>query len=541
MATRRLDSSVDAAPAGSARAAWLRQAAAYSLAYLLLVWLSYAIGYDENQVVAIWPPAGLMLFFGLRLGWPSVPLFWLLDFAGAQVSLPGHEPAPTLDALYSLADVCALVAVLVMPDARRHFFGMFERTSSMLWFVAGAATISSALSVLMSMVMLGVAVELSAVQGVSVWDTGLRWFLGSYVGAVVVAPLAVAWADYRGVRPREPAGGRWHVAGAAALLALVLALAGRLPLPAGTSHFTVLLGLTPILLWPALAAGPRALSALIVAAGAGTVALTIRRLAPETGMDPETAMLVVQIYLVVAAISALLALAARREQARLAYERGNLARFFSPRVVELVATGFESAGRDRVQDVAVLFVDIRGFTGFAEAEPPATVMSVLRGFASRVEHAVFAHEGTLDKYLGDGVMATFGVPLASFADARNALACTRALLADIAAWNETRGASRLPPIAVGIGLHFGPVVLGTIGSERTKSLSVLGDTVNTTARLQALSRELETPLVVSAELVAAIRREGHPDAEALLAGLRPAGAYQVRGRAATTEIWVLEA
>jgi class 3 adenylate cyclase/integral membrane sensor domain MASE1 len=531
MATRKLDSPADTTPAS-----WLRQAAGYSIAYLLVVWLSYAIGYDEDQVVAIWPPAGLMLFFGLRLGWRSVPLFWLLDFAGAQVSLPGHEPAPTLDALYSLADVFALVAVLILPDARRHFFGMFERTASMLWFLAGAATISSAVSVLMSMATLGVAVELSAVRGVSVWDTALRWFLGSYVGAVVVAPLLVAWNG-----PRDPDTGRWHVAGAAAVLVAVLALAARVPLPVGASRFTLLLGLTPALLWAAVTGGPRALSALIVAAGAGAVALTVGQLVPETGMRGDTAILLVQIYLVVAAISALIALAARREQARLAYERGNLARFFSPRVVELVATGFEAAGRDRVQDVAVLFVDIRGFTGFAEAEPPATVMSVLRDFAQRVEHAVFAHEGTLDKYLGDGVMATFGVPMASFADARNALACTRALLTDIAAWNEARTAARLPPMAVGVGLHFGPVVLGTIGSERTKSLSVLGDTVNTAARLQALSRELDTALVVSAELVAAMRREGHPDTDRLLAGIRPAGARQVRGRSAATEIWVLDA
>src|SRR5262249_30053001 len=136
----------------------------------------------------------------------------------------------------------------------------------------------------------------------------------------------------------------------------------------------------PTLLWSALTAGPRALTAMILAAGAGAVVLTIERVAPETGMHPETAILVVQVYLVVAAISALVALAARREQAQLAYERGNLARFFSPRVVELVATGFEQAGRDRVQDVAVLFVDIRGFTSFAEAEPPETVMTVLRQF-----------------------------------------------------------------------------------------------------------------------------------------------------------------
>ena len=85
------------------------------------------------------------------------------------------------------------------------------------------------------------------------------------------------------------------------------------------------------------------------------------------------------------------------------------------------------------------------------------------------------------------------------------------------------------------------MVLGTIGSERTKSLSVLGDTVNTAARLQALSRELGTSLVASAEVVAAMHREGHPDAAALLAGLKSAGARQVRGRSAATEIWVLDA
>jgi class 3 adenylate cyclase/integral membrane sensor domain MASE1 len=537
MATRVIDSSGDS---GGSQPGWLRQAAGYSLAYLLVVWLSYAVGYDENQVVAIWPPAGVMLFGGLRLGWRSVPLFWLLDFAGAQVSLPGHEPAPVLDALYALADVSALVAVLLLPDARRRFFGMFDSTAAMLWFLVAAAAISSALSVLMSMAMLGVAVELSAVRGVSVWDTGLRWFLGSYVGAVVVAPLLVAHESRAGDARRGAGAGGWHVAGAAALLALVLALAARVPLPAGASRFTLLLGLTPVLLWVALSAGPRALSALIIVACAGAVALTIQSVAPETGMHPETAILVVQVYLVVAAISALIALAARREQARLAYERGNLARFFSPRVVELVAAGFEAAGRDRVQDVAVLFVDIRGFTAFAEAELPTTVMSVLREFAHRVEDNVFAHEGTLDKYLGDGVMATFGVPLASFADARNALACARALLADIDAWNHTRAATQAPPIAVGIGIHFGPVVLGTIGSERTKSLSVLGDTVNTAARLQALSRELGTSLVVSAEVVAAMHREGHPDAAALLTGLKSVGARQVRGRSATTEIWVLD-
>ncbi len=515
----------------------LREAAGLSLLYVATVWLSYAIGHDEDQVVAVWPAAGVMFYAAVRLGWWALPLLGVLDWSAAQVTLPGHYPHPLVDALHATANVVGLAAALALPDIRASFATMFDRTRAMLWFLTVAAGLTSAVSAVLAVMFLEVGIELDLLPHIGPLETMARWFLSNYVGTVIVAPLLGAWQGTVPTGASLPR--RWQIMVIVAALVANLLIAAAIELPPGFSRFTLLLGLTPLLLWAALAGGPRALTLLILASGIGAGALTIELVVPQTGLHPETAMLIVQIYLLAAAVSALIAQAANREQVRLARERGNLARFFSPRVVDLVATGLEAAGRDRVQDAAVMFVDIRGFTSFAESEPPERVMTVLRGFTHRVEDRVFGHDGTLDKYLGDGVMATFGVPMASFADARNALACARDLLEDIAAWNRERAADGQPPIAVGIGVHYGPVVLGTIGSERTKSLSVLGDTVNTAARLQALSRELGTTLVVSHDLVAAMRREGHADAERLLAGLRPAGAHQVRGRSAATEIWIL--
>src|SRR4029077_20050202 len=109
-------------------------------------------------------------------------------------------------------------------------------------------------------------------------------------------------------------------------------------------------------------------------------------------------------------------------------ERGNLARYFSPNVVEELSGHDEPLKQVRTQNVAVLFVDIVGFTAFADARTPDEVVRTLREFHALMEQEVFRHSGTLDKYLGDGLMATFGTPFAGKDDASNALRCARAWL-----------------------------------------------------------------------------------------------------------------
>ena len=201
-------------------------------------------------------------------------------------------------------------------------------------------------------------------------------------------------------------------------------------------------------------------------------------------------------------------------QAELATERANLARYFSPNMVETLSRASEAFAETRTQAVAVLFVDIVGFTRLAETLAPTALMEMLRQFHGRMADAVFQHEGTVDKYIGDALMATFGTPHPGPRDAANAVACARAMAASVDVWNEERHAAGQELIRIGIGAHFGPVVLGDIGSNRTLEFAVVGDTVNVASRLEGLTRALQATAVISEDLYRQAGREGF-EAEAL--------------------------
>ncbi|MGA0593641.1 adenylate/guanylate cyclase domain-containing protein [Enterovirga sp. CN4-39] len=223
-------------------------------------------------------------------------------------------------------------------------------------------------------------------------------------------------------------------------------------------------------------------------------------------------------------------------QARIERTRDNLARFVPANLVDELAEIDEPFGPVRTQKVAVLFVDIVGFTALCETMPPSSVIRMLRGSHQRMADCVFEHGGTLDKFVGDSVMATFGTPRPGTRDAADALACAKSMLDQLEAWNVGRCAIGEPPLSVGIGLHFGPVVLGEIGNERRLELAVLGDTVNTASRLEVLTRRLGTPLVASQELIARVREEVGELAVELVPGAAP---IAVRGRARPVEVWTL--
>jgi adenylate cyclase len=145
---------------------------------------------------------------------------------------------------------------------------------------------------------------------------------------------------------------------------------------------------------------------------------------------------------------------------------------------------------------------------------------------------VFAHEGTVDKYVGDAIMATLGTPRARPGDAANALRCTLAMIDAVAAWNAERRAAGEAPLAVGIGVHYGPVVAGDMGDERRLEYAVIGDTVNVASRIEALTRERGAAALISAEAVAAAALAG-PSA-ARLSRAEPA---TLRGRDRPVELW----
>jgi adenylate cyclase len=215
--------------------------------------------------------------------------------------------------------------------------------------------------------------------------------------------------------------------------------------------------------------------------------------------------------------------------------QANLARYFSPRIVERLARSDQPFGGDRRQDVAVLFTDIKGFTALSERLLPEEVMQLLRDFHARMEEIVFSHQGTLDKFIGDALLVTFGVPDPETDDALRALACARAMLAEVARWNNDRAGAGQEGVAVGIGLHHGPVVVGDVGSERSMAFTVVGDTVNTANRLQGVTRELGCEIVASGAFVERVRATT-PD-PAILDGFTQLGSRALRGRNAPVEIW----
>jgi adenylate cyclase len=226
-----------------------------------------------------------------------------------------------------------------------------------------------------------------------------------------------------------------------------------------------------------------------------------------------------------------------RQRAAAERARTNLARYFSPNLVELLAARDEPLGPVRRETVAVLFVDIVGFTGMAENMPPESVVTLLREFHERMATQIFAYGGTVEKYIGDEIFAVFGLLKAEIDDAANALRCANGMLAALDAWNGERAGRGEPALSIGIGLNYGPAVMGDVGSDQGLSFTVIGDTVNTASRLQGLTRDLKTPLVVADAIVSSIDGAQSPELKMLLASLLDQGEQALKGRSGAVRIW----
>ncbi|RMH20946.1 MAG: FHA domain-containing protein [Acidobacteria bacterium] len=205
--------------------------------------------------------------------------------------------------------------------------------------------------------------------------------------------------------------------------------------------------------------------------------------------------------------------------------RSRLERYHSPAVIEEVIaasarSGVESSFRRlRPATVSVLFADVVGFTAFCEKAAPEEVAEVMESFFTHAVEAIFELGGTLDKFIGDCVMAFFGAPMAQSDHARRAVAAAVRIQRELRTWNAERRRRQLPAFEIRIGINSGPVVVGDIGSKRRVDYTVLGNTVNVASRLEAsVARPGE--VVIGAET------------HRLLAGAFPAaplGEIQVKG------------
>jgi adenylate cyclase len=166
--------------------------------------------------------------------------------------------------------------------------------------------------------------------------------------------------------------------------------------------------------------------------------------------------------------------------------KSTFGRYVSDEIVDTILTapgGLELGGENRV--VSILMADLRGFTSLAEGLPPETVLSIVNNFLQRMTDVLLDHQGTIDEFIGDAVLAIFGAPVLRDDDARRSVACAldmQRAMAEVNEWNRSRG---FPEVAMGIGINTGEVVVGNIGSVKRSKYGVVGSTVNLTSRIES--------------------------------------------------------
>jgi class 3 adenylate cyclase len=219
------------------------------------------------------------------------------------------------------------------------------------------------------------------------------------------------------------------------------------------------------------------------------------------------------------------------ERKRLGIKRA-FQRFVSPEVVERIAedpAALQFGGE--IRPLTVLFSDIRDFTSYTERHAPQELVQTLREYFTRMVQQIQANQGTLDKFIGDAVMAVFGAPLAYPDHAERACRTALAMLTELESLHAKWKSEGREPFRIGIGINTGEMVVGNLGSEQVFAYTVVGDGVNLASRLESLTKEFNVPVVISETTYAAVKHAFHG---------RYLGEVRVKGKATAVKIYALE-
>ncbi len=209
--------------------------------------------------------------------------------------------------------------------------------------------------------------------------------------------------------------------------------------------------------------------------------------------------------------------------------RSLFSKYVSPAVVNALITDPSKArlGGER-REMTVLFADIRGFTTMSEAARAEDVLLQLNEFFTQMVELLFEHHGTLDKFVGDMIMAFFNAPLDDPNHADQAVKMGLAMLEELDKLNQAWRAQGKPELDVGVGINTGEMIVGNVGSEKTLSYTVIGDNVNLGARLESLNKEYNSHIIISEFTLAKLKGQYHT---------RSLGPVMVKGKTRTIDIY----
>jgi len=208
--------------------------------------------------------------------------------------------------------------------------------------------------------------------------------------------------------------------------------------------------------------------------------------------------------------------------------KATFGQYVAPEVVERMLTDRSHAVRGQRRHAAVMFVDVRKFTTLSEGLPPEEVVAMLNDYLDCMTTVITSHGGRIDKFIGDAIMADWGALDGGARPEAPAVEAALAMLAALDAWNAARVARGARPLEIGIAIHAGDVVAGSIGSAKKLEYTVIGDAVNVASRLEGLCKTYGARLVVSGTTVAAA---------GVMASARWLDTLVLRGRAEPTEVY----
>lgn len=240
------------------------------------------------------------------------------------------------------------------------------------------------------------------------------------------------------------------------------------------------------------------------------------------------------LFLIAGLVAGLVSLQIRRQLAnsfRLVEERnrvlGIFGQYVSPAVVDKLLTQEVGLGGE-LHHVCLMFLDIRDFTTFSEKRSPEEVVHYLNSLFEFMIESVNRHNGIINKFLGDGFLAVFGVPVSGGEDSHHAVEAALEIIAKV---EELSATARIPPTRIGIGLHAGEAVTGSVGSAQRKEYTIIGDVVNLASRIEQLNKQFGSRLLVS-ETVWQAMNGAVKDAT-------PLGPVPVKGHAAPVQVYRL--